>query len=424
MPKTIASLCAAVSALCATTLLAVPAHAAIDPPYILVDADSGQILTSRQPHQLWHPASITKLMTAYLVFQAIKTGELRPESVVKVSARALAEPPSKMGFPVGTTMTVDNAVKMMLVHSSNDIAVALAETLGGSVEAFVARMNAQAIKLGMPSTHYENPNGLPNEKQVTTARDLAVLSRAIWQDFPDQRATFSIPAIKTGKRLLTSYNPLLDRYIGTNGLKTGFICASGYNLAASATRGNKTMIAVVLGATSSNERAEIAAKLLDRGFNGINLFKQDLAASREASPLPEPVNMRDEVCNAKKKAPAEEGEAMATTSVLGPKFKLGDPVVVTTLSTPAVDKTKVAAKPAAKTAVAKASAAEAGAKPAAKKPATASEKAPPAKEATKTAVSAAVVKTTATTAAETKSDASATKPPVPKFKSSFSPTGD
>jgi D-alanyl-D-alanine carboxypeptidase len=429
VPKATAILSAALAAAFCLQLSSVPAKAATEPPYILVDSDSGQILTSRQAHQLWHPASLTKLMTAYLIFQAVRNGELKPDSVVKISARALAEPPSKMGFPVGTTMTVENALMMMLVHSSNDIAVALAETLGGSVEGFVARMNAQAARLGMLSTHYDNPNGLPDDGQITTARDLAVLARALWRDFPERRPLFSIPAIKTGKRVLRSYNPLLDRYAGTNGLKTGFICSSGYNLAASATRDGKTMIAIVLGATSSNERAEIAAKLLDRGFNGINLFKQDLATTREASPLPEPVNMRDEVCT-KKRAPADEGEAEATTSALGPKFKLGDPVVVTTLSVPpaAASKSKVATKPRPKAPVAKASAASAAEK--SKKPAASSEKTATSKDASKPAGKPATAKEPAKPAAKdaVKPSASLDAPkdavaaaPMPKFSAAFAP---
>lgn len=328
--------------------LSSPAAATANGPYILVDADSGQILASRLPHQLWHPASVTKLMTAYVLFEQLASGALTPTSAVKISARALAEPPSKMGYAVGTTMTVDNALKMMLVHSANDIAVAIAETVSGSEAAFVARMNATADRLGMINTHYNNPNGLPDDGQVTTARDLAVLSRALWRDFPQYRELFAIPAIKAGKRVLRNYNTLIDRYQGSNGLKTGFICSSGYNLVASATRDSRTMIAVVLGATNSTDRAEQAARLLDKGFNGINLFKSDLAASREASPQPV-VDMRDQVCGKRKRPEDGEGEGeVASASVLGPRFKVADPVVVTTGLPGDPPAKAIASKPAAK----------------------------------------------------------------------------
>src|SRR5690606_991652 len=207
-----------------------------------------------------------KLMTAYVVFDQLKAGRLKLTSPVKVSAHALAQAPSKMGFKVGTVMNVDNALKMMIVKSANDIATAGAETVGGSEAGFVAMMNAEAERLGMTSTHFDNPNGLPDLQHVSTARDLAVLGRAVWTDFPEYREYFGIPAIKTGKHVLRSQNKLLEQYRGTTGMKTGFICASGYNMVASARRGGRTLIAVVLGATSSNARNETAARLLDQGF--------------------------------------------------------------------------------------------------------------------------------------------------------------
>jgi hypothetical protein len=160
-----------------------------------------------------------------------------------------------MGFSVGTVMNVDNALKMMLVKSANDIAVAVAETVGGSEPKFVEMMNAEAARLGMASTHFSNPNGLPDSGQVTTARDLAVLARATWVEFPEYREFFRIPAIKAGKRILRSPNRLLEEYRGTTGMKTGFICASGFNIVASAERNGRHLIAVVLGATSSGQRA-------------------------------------------------------------------------------------------------------------------------------------------------------------------------
>ena len=162
--------------------------------YIVVDAGSGMVLGQRDADKVWYPASVTKLMTAYLTFRALKTGQLKLTSPVIESANALAEPPSKMGFAVGTSMTVDNALKMLLVHSANDIAVALAETVGGSEARFVGQMNGMARSLGMNSTHYDNPNGLPSPGQLTTARDLAVLARAICSNTP------SIASISASRR--------------------------------------------------------------------------------------------------------------------------------------------------------------------------------------------------------------------------------
>ncbi len=213
------------------------AACAVETPYIVVDMESGKVLAERNPHQLWYPASITKLMNAYVVVQGAARGRghaHRPKW--SFPPHALAEPPSKMGFKVGTAIDLDNALKMMLVHSSNDIAVAIAETVGGSEQHFVAMMNAEAARLGMSSTHFVNPNGLPAPGQATTARDLAVLARALWIEFPEWRPIFHITAIRSGKRVLKSANTLLERYPGTLGMKTGFICSSGFNVVAVAQR--------------------------------------------------------------------------------------------------------------------------------------------------------------------------------------------
>jgi D-alanyl-D-alanine carboxypeptidase len=163
-----------------------------------------------------------------------------------------------MGYRAGTVLTVDNALKMMLVKSANDIAVAVGETIGGSEAGFVALMNAEARRLGMVSTQFRNPNGLPVSGQMTTARDLAVLARAILLGYPQYRAYFGFSAILAGGAVMESQNDLLARYPGATGMKTGFICSSGYNLVASAERGGRGLIAVVLGVTSSEQRARIA----------------------------------------------------------------------------------------------------------------------------------------------------------------------
>ncbi len=314
------------------TLTGVLAAQAVETPYVVIDMESGRVLSDRNAHQDWYPASVTKLMNAYVVFKALKAGEVSLSTRVVVSKNALAEPPSKMGFKVGTAIDLDNAMKMMLVHSSNDIAVAVAETVGGSEAAFVARMNAEAARLGMASTHFINPNGLPGPGQYTTARDLAVLGRAIWTEFPGWRPIFSITAIQSGKRVLKSANNLLERYPGAVGMKTGFICSSGFNVVAVAQRGNRTLLAVVLGMDNPTHRAELAARLFNDGFEGRSHPGTPLASFRGSSPVPGAIDMRDAVCKRKNRGENDVADdEVAQASALVPKFKLMDPVVVTTL---------------------------------------------------------------------------------------------
>jgi D-alanyl-D-alanine carboxypeptidase len=321
-------------AFAAVLIAAAPAAAAsYGPSTILIDVDSGKVLSSNQSDSLWYPASVTKLMTAYLVFQALRDGKLKPTSPVKVSAHALAQAPSKMGFKVGTVMNVDNALKMMLVKSANDIAVALAETVGGSEPKFAAKMTAAAASLGMVSTHYDNANGLPDPQQLTTARDLAVLASTIIKEFPEYRHYFGIPAIKAGKRILRSQNALLERYRGTIGMKTGFICASGYNLVAAAKRGGRTLVAVVLGAGSAADRNETAARLLDEGFaNWFTGAKPDLATFQTTPASGPAADLRDLVCtkHGNDEEPDDTATGDAPASALGPRFVLMDPVPVFT----------------------------------------------------------------------------------------------
>jgi D-alanyl-D-alanine carboxypeptidase len=316
-------------------LATAPALAEQKPAYIVVDLGAGTVIANRDAGKLWHPASVTKLMTAYVTFRALQAGTITPDSRVVVSQHALNEPPSKMGYKVGTDMTLDNALKMMIVRSANDIAMAIAETVGGSESGFVAKMNAEAARLGMASTVFRNPNGLPNEAQVTTARDLAVLTRAIWVEFPEHRELFRIPAIKAGKKILRSHNTLLERFRGANGMKTGFICASGFNMVATATRSGRTLAVVVLGADSAKDRAELAAKLLQDGFKP-SLFggnRQALAGFRATRSPGPAVNMKQQVCGKRQKQEGEDEPQLAgafNRSALEPRFVLMAPVPVTT----------------------------------------------------------------------------------------------
>jgi len=276
---------------------------------ILVDAGSGKVLRADNATYPWHPASLTKLMTLYLTLTALHDGQITPDTLFPVSPVAAMQSPTKMGFPVGTQVTVDNAIKMMMVKSANDMAVLLAEGLGGSIEQFSAAMTDTAHRLGMTETNYVNPNGLPDDNQITSARDLAILARALIHDFPQYSAYWHIPAIKYGRRIVRNYNPLLGRYPGTDGMKTGFVCASGFNLVATANRGDKELIAVVLGAPSSGARAVKAAQMLQYGFNQgpLSWLTPSLGTVDSLTPIDAaPPDLTDEMCGRHRRRAASE----------------------------------------------------------------------------------------------------------------------
>lgn len=247
-------------------LLALSPAAAVAGPTLLFEASSGKVLYAEDQDHYWHPASLTKIMTAYVAFEAIREGRITPETKLVCSETASKEPPSKIGLPVGAEMTVALGLKALIVKSANDVAVMLAETIGGNVDGFVQKMNATARKLGMSRTHFVNPNGLPAPEQVTTARDLAKLARAVIRDYPEYAELWAMPVVQIGKMKLASHNSLLRTFEGADGLKTGFICDSGFNVVASATRDGTRLMAVVLGEPTPNERALRAASLLEHGF--------------------------------------------------------------------------------------------------------------------------------------------------------------
>jgi len=279
---------------------------------LVIEADSGKVLEAENATVPWYPASVTKLMTAYVTLQAVKDGKITLDTLFTVSPTAASQSPSKMGFRPGTRVTVDNALKMMLVKSANDMAVVLAEGVGGSIDGFSVMMNDTAKKLGMTQTSYVNPNGLPADGQITSARDLAILARSIIKNLPEYEYFVHIPSIRYGKRITQNFNRLIGRYPGADGFKTGFICASGYNLVASATRDGRRLIAVVLGASSGTMRAVRAAQLLDRGFanNGLTWLRPSLGTVDQLAPIDaSPPNLRDEVCGGKHHKPSDEDDA-------------------------------------------------------------------------------------------------------------------
>jgi len=259
-------------------LAALLPSAAAANPILVVDVNSLTVLEHQDTFKKWYPASLTKLMTAYTTFRALRAGEVRLDSVVTLSPLAASQAPSKMFFKPGAKMTLDDALKMMLVKSANDIAMAVAENVGGSQAAFVARMNAEAARLGMTSSHFVNPNGLPAPGQYTTARDLAVLAVTIRREFPEYAGYFKIEAIDTGKKIYPNVNMLVGRFDGADGMKTGYICASGFNQITSATRNGRTLISIVMGADSLAARADISANLLQKYFDHPEAQGQRLSA--------------------------------------------------------------------------------------------------------------------------------------------------
>ncbi|MFD2053589.1 serine hydrolase [Mesorhizobium calcicola] len=287
--------------------LSVLAGSALANPVVVFDLNDGKILQHQDAFKRWYPASLSKLMTAYVTFRAIAAGEVQLDSPIKVTKHSAAEPPSKMGFKPGSVMRLDNALKMMLVKSANDIAMAIGENVGGSQAAFAERMNAEATRLGMNGSHFVNPNGLYSPDQYTTARDLAVLVMAIRREFPQYAPWFSIEGLAVGKKAIPNYNLLIGRYPGADGMKTGFVCPSGFNMIGSATRNGRTLVAVVLGEKSAITRAESAAKLLDQGFDTPAAGSATIATLAPYGDTVSPNDMHDEIC--KKKAPAEQSEA-------------------------------------------------------------------------------------------------------------------
>lgn len=233
---------------------------------IVVDHESGRVLQSQAADVPTYPASLTKMMTAYLTFEALRTGALQLSTRLPVSERAASRPPSKLGLVAGSTIRVEDALRAILTKSANDAAVVLAEAIAGSEEAFAERMTRTARTLGMRRTVFKNASGLPDRGQVTTARDMARLASRLIRDHARHYHYFSQRSFTYAGRPQVNHNRLLGRYPGVDGLKTGYIAAAGYNLAASAVRNGRRVTAVVLGGTSPRLRDRQVMALLDQGF--------------------------------------------------------------------------------------------------------------------------------------------------------------
>jgi D-alanyl-D-alanine carboxypeptidase len=269
--------------------LSVPADAKPRFSAIAVDARTGKVLYAKDADGLRYPASLTKMMTLYLVFQDLEAGKIKLKTKLQVSARAAAMAPSKLGFKPGGTIAVEDAIKALVTKSANDVAAAIGENLAGSESAFAARMTKTARELGMSKTVFRNASGLPDPAQVTTARDMATLGLRLQRDFPQYYPYFRTSSFVYRGKTIRTHNRLLGRYAGTDGIKTGYIGDSGYNLTTSAKRGGKRVIGVVLGAASGKARNAYMVAMLDRAFPKCKNGKTIAALAGSSKGAVEPV---------------------------------------------------------------------------------------------------------------------------------------
>jgi D-alanyl-D-alanine carboxypeptidase len=294
-------------------------------PMLLVDMQTGEVLLNQDGGQPWHPASLTKLMTAYVAFAAVAQGRISLDTPIKISQNAWNQPSSKSGLEVDSSITMQDALYILVVKSANDIAVALAEAVSGSDEQFVAEMNQMAEAMGLTATHYVNPHGLHHPEQITSARDLAVLALYIRRDFPQYMPMFGTEAVTLGKASLETNNGLLEHFAGTTGMKTGYVCSSGLNIVATVERQGRELLGVVLGGSSARERNEMTAELFLRGLSG-----DVKGTGRSVVALPnrsaEPVDMRPLICGKKAKAYVAEREAAYPMGLKGQPSYLTDDI--------------------------------------------------------------------------------------------------
>lgn len=252
---------------------------------ITIDAQSGRILAQSNPHKSLYPASLTKMMTLFLAFEALDKGKLHPNKFLTVSRRAVNQQPSKLGLRVGEPITVKQGILALVTRSANDVAVAMAETIGGSEAGFVRMMNDRARSLGMKNTVFHNPHGLPNARQRSTVYDMAILARALMQYYPHHYHYFHTTRFVYKGKVIESHNNLMKRYRGMDGLKTGYTIASGFNLAASAVRNNRRIITVVFGGRTARTRDDHVAAMMNQGFA---MLDRGSAATQFASIMPTP----------------------------------------------------------------------------------------------------------------------------------------
>lgn len=266
------------------SLYAPSVHAKGNPKYasLVMDADTGLILHERYANKSLHPASLTKVMTLLLTFEALESGRIGLKDRVRISKRAASMVPSKLGLPAGSSIRVQDAIYALVTKSANDVAVALAEHLAGSERNFAQRMTYKAKDIGMNRTRFRNASGLHDPKQITTARDMAKMARYVVNVYPDYYRYFSRKKFSYNGKTYRNHNRLMDSYSGMDGMKTGYIAASGFNLVASAKRGNRRIIGVVFGGRSSKTRNAHMAELLDMGFRKV----KNIRVAKAPVPVP------------------------------------------------------------------------------------------------------------------------------------------
>jgi D-alanyl-D-alanine carboxypeptidase len=241
-----------------------PAYTSSKYAAIVVDGDSGKVLYQADSDATRYPASLTKMMTLYLLFEALQTGRVTLATEIPVSDHARAQPPTKIGFKRGETIDVDSAIKALVTRSANDVAVAIGEYLGGTEDNFTAIMTAKAHAIGMRSTVFRNASGLPDPGQVTTARDMALLGMTLRKRFPQYYPYFSTTSFAFRGRTIRGHNDLIGGVDGVDGIKTGYTRASGYNVVTSVSRGGRKLVAVVMGGDTARSRNANMAALIDR----------------------------------------------------------------------------------------------------------------------------------------------------------------
>ncbi len=261
---------------------------------LLVDVSNGEILHAEHALRPSYPASLTKLMTLYLLFEALNVGKLSMDSKLLVSKLAAAQLPIKLGLRAGKHITVADAINAIVIRSANDVAVVIAEAVGGSHENFVSMMNAKAAEFGMTRTTFRNASGLPHSEQVTNARDMAILAIALFRHYPRDYERFSTKAFEFNGRHIETHNNFLRSFDGAQGMKTGFTCKAGFNLVGSAIRDGKHLVGVVLGAATAGPRDARMTRMMRSGF------KSDLAPLFNITTFPDPVGQgSDEAVNQK-----------------------------------------------------------------------------------------------------------------------------
>lgn len=319
---------------------AAAAHSSYEPPYssIVVDANSGQVMQATNADAIRHPASLTKIMTLYLLFERLDQGKTKLSSEIPISAHAAAQAPSKLGLKPGDSIRVENAIRAIVTRSANDIAVAVGEYLAGGEASFGRMMTAKARALGMTNTTYRNASGLPNDEQVTTARDQAMLGRAIQDRFPEYYKYFATRSFDFRGNTIRSHNHLLGRIEGVDGIKTGYIRASGFNIVTSARRGGRHVIAVVFGGSSARARDARVVGLIENNINVASTkrtapviaesadrakeIKEVKAEPKRDTPMPVPAPQREPVREQVVATAAPVAEPLATPAKELPREQL------------------------------------------------------------------------------------------------------